>query len=157
MTADTIATILKKTASLLREVDSSFDIGRFLAIEQQLVPASDITVTDVSGGTVALSAHITGVAVADADAVAVDVEPALVQLGYAVTIRPAEKTTVMAKCRTECGPSDCGQCPDGRFCTSDEDCFSTCHAAACGPNPASTASFAASLVVILAVTLAMLM
>jgi hypothetical protein len=148
MTAKTIYAILKKSADLLKAVDTTFTIDRFLSIEQELItPTADMVITEVAEPYVQLSAHVNGVSVADADTVAATIAPALVQLGYAVTIRPAEKTTVMTKCRTECGPSDCGQCLDGRSCDTAEDCFSTCEAGKCGTNSAATVSYIAIAIV----------
>jgi hypothetical protein len=153
MTAKSIYAILKKSADLIKQVDNTFTIDRFLVIEQELVtPTTDMVVTDVSTTTVVLSAHFTGVTVAQADTLAATIAPALVQLGYSVTIRPADDASVPYHCETECGGEECGKCLDGRSCEVAEDCFSACKASVCASNTSAAIPVAIIAVVVVLAT-----
>jgi hypothetical protein len=140
LSAKTVNAILAKAAEFFKASDSSFDLARFFIITQELItPSAEMAVTATTEPYVLLSVHVNDVSADDVDAAAADIAPALTELGYDVTIHPAEEATIMTKCKTECG-KDCGLCLDGQACVSSDDCLSTCNDGKCGPNSAATAS-----------------
>lgn len=146
----TVTAIFKAATTVFKGVDDTFTSDRFLAINQEIVTAPLTMATADPEPTypyLRLSAHVTGVSVAEVDSLATDIGSSISDMGYSVTVSPAESSEISDECETGCG-GECGKCIDGHACETSDDCFSACEDGVCKTNSARAASVFAMTVVV---------
>jgi hypothetical protein len=109
---DAVFAILTKTANAFKNVDDDFDALRFLLVSQ------DLDLSDPYATSVVITAHLTDISVALANAYSTSANNHLSVLGYETcTLESAEKAEITSECTTGChgGPA-CGICVYGNEC-----------------------------------------